>query len=114
MGLHCDIVETGNESWRFKNRVVIAAPESCPCCDSRKLSKLGEDITETLEVIPRQWKVIQTVRPQAVLRAGGYRGQCPARQERGRNLADRVGAVKRVRPASAVEPPERPLRPRGH
>ena len=27
-----------------------------------KLSKLGEDITETLEVIPRQWKVIQTVR----------------------------------------------------
>ena len=27
-----------------------------------QLSKLGEDITETLEVIPRQWKVIQTVR----------------------------------------------------
>ena len=91
MGLYCDIVETGNESWRFKNRVVIAAPESCPCCDSRKLSKLGEDITETLEMIPRQWKVIQTVRSQAVLRAGGYRGQCPARQERGRDLADRVG-----------------------
>ena len=41
--------------------IVIAAPESCPCCGSAKLSKLGEDITETLEVIPRQWKVIQTV-----------------------------------------------------
>ena len=41
---------------------MIAAPESCPCCGSTKLSKLGEDITETLEVIPRQWKVIQTVR----------------------------------------------------
>ena len=41
---------------------MIAAPESCPCCGSAKLSKLGEDITETLEVIPRQWKVIQTVR----------------------------------------------------
>ena len=27
-----------------------------------KLTKLGEDVTETLEVIPRQWKVIQTVR----------------------------------------------------
>jgi transposase len=26
------------------------------------LSKLGEDVTETLEVIPRSWKVIQTVR----------------------------------------------------
>jgi len=45
-----------------RERVVIVAPESCPCCGSVKLSKLGEDITETLEVIPRQWKVIQTVR----------------------------------------------------
>jgi transposase len=45
-----------------RERLVIAAPESCPCCGSAKLSKLGEDITETLEVIPRQWKVIQTVR----------------------------------------------------
>ncbi|MER8808165.1 IS66 family transposase [Mesorhizobium australicum] len=45
-----------------RERVVIAAPESCPCCGSTRLSKLGEDVTETLEVIPRQWKVIQTVR----------------------------------------------------
>lgn len=45
-----------------RERVVIAAPESCPCCGSTKLSKLGEDVTETLEVIQRQWKVIQTVR----------------------------------------------------
>jgi transposase len=45
-----------------RERVVIAAPVSCPCCGSAKLAKLGEDITETLEVIPRQWKVIQTVR----------------------------------------------------
>ena len=45
-----------------RERVVIAAPASCPCCGSTKLSKLGEDITETLEVVPRQWKVIQTVR----------------------------------------------------
>ena len=39
-----------------RERVVIPAPESCPCCGSTKLSKLGEDITETLEVVPRQWK----------------------------------------------------------
>jgi transposase len=45
-----------------RERVVIASPDNCPCCGSTKLSKLGEDITETLEVIPRQWKVIQTVR----------------------------------------------------
>src|SRR4051812_21297791 len=45
-----------------RERVVIAAPDNCPCCGSTKLSKLGEDITETLEVVPRRWKVIQTVR----------------------------------------------------
>ena len=45
-----------------RERVVIDAPTSCPCCGSNNLSKLGEDVTETLEVIPRQWKVIQTVR----------------------------------------------------
>jgi transposase len=45
-----------------RERVVIPAPQSCPCCGSAKLSKLGEDVTETLEVVPRQWKVIQTVR----------------------------------------------------
>ena len=45
-----------------RERVVISAPCSCPACGSARLSKLGEDVTETLEVIPRQWKVIQTVR----------------------------------------------------
>ena len=44
-----------------RERVVIPSPCSCPSCGG-KLTKLGEDITETLEVIPRQWKVIQTVR----------------------------------------------------
>jgi transposase len=44
-----------------RERVVIPAPSACPCCGGR-LSKLGEDVTETLEVVPRQWKVIQTVR----------------------------------------------------
>ena len=45
-----------------RERVVIAAPQTCPCCGSARLSKLGEDVTETLEVIPRRWKVIETVR----------------------------------------------------
>ena len=51
-----------------RERVVIAVPESCPCCGSARLSKLGENITETLEVIPRQWKVIQTVREKFTCR----------------------------------------------
>ncbi|WP_312405710.1 IS66 family transposase [Rhizobium sp.] len=51
-----------------RERIVIAAPTNCACCGSAKLSKLGEDITETLEVVPRQWKVIQTVREKFTCR----------------------------------------------
>ncbi|MFA1675371.1 IS66 family transposase, partial [Rhizobium mongolense] len=61
-----------------RERVVIAAPQSCPCCGSAKLSKLGEDITETLEVIPRQWKVIQTVREKFSCRECEKIAQPPA------------------------------------
>jgi len=51
-----------------RERVVMPAPTSCPCCGSMKLSKLGEDVTETLEVVPRSWKVIQTVREKFTCR----------------------------------------------
>ena len=61
-----------------RERVVIAAPESCPCCGSAKLSKLGEDVTETLEVVPRQWKVIQTVRERFSCRQCETISQPPA------------------------------------
>ena len=61
-----------------RERVVVPAPEGCPCCGSSKLSKLGEDITETLEVIPRQWKVIQTVRERFSCRACETISQPPA------------------------------------
>ena len=44
-----------------RERMVIPGPAECPCCGGQ-LVKLGESVTETLEVIPRQWKVIQTVR----------------------------------------------------
>jgi transposase len=61
-----------------RERVVIPAPASCPCCGSGKLSKLGEDVTETLEVIPRRWKVIQTVREKFSCRACETITQPPA------------------------------------
>jgi transposase len=44
-----------------RERVVYPVPSACPCCGG-KLHKLGEDVTETLELVPRQWKVIQHVR----------------------------------------------------
>ena len=61
-----------------RERVVIPAPEACPCCGSDKLSKLGEDVTETLEVVPRQWKVVQTVREKFSCRACEAIAQPPA------------------------------------
>jgi transposase len=60
-----------------RERVVIPAPCSCPSCGG-KLAKLGEDITETLEVVPRQWKVIQTVRERFSCRACETITQPPA------------------------------------
>jgi transposase len=60
-----------------RERVVVPAPAACPCCGG-KLSKLGEDITETLEVIPRQWKVVQTVRERFSCRSCEVVTQPPA------------------------------------
>ena len=60
-----------------RERVVVPGPSTCPCCNG-KLAKLGEDVTETLEVIPRQWKVIQTVRERFACRACETISQVPA------------------------------------
>jgi transposase len=60
-----------------RERVVIPGPTACPCCGGR-LAKLGETITETLEVVPRQWKVIQTVREKLTCRACEKITQPPA------------------------------------
>jgi transposase len=61
-----------------RERVVIAAPPACPCCGGGRLSKLGEDVTETLEVIPRAWKVIQHVREKFSCRDCETISQAPA------------------------------------
>ena len=60
-----------------RERVVIPVPTACPCCGGG-LSKLGEDVTETLEVVPRRWKVIQTVREKLVCRTCETVSQPPA------------------------------------
>jgi transposase len=61
-----------------RERVIVPGPSACACCGSTKLSKLGEDITETLEVIPKQWKVIQHVREKFTCRACEKISQAPA------------------------------------
>lgn len=61
-----------------RERVVVEAPAACTCCGSTRIVKMGEDITETLEVIPRQWKVIQTVREKVTCRECEKISQPPA------------------------------------
>ena len=61
-----------------RERIIVPGPTSCPCCGSTSLTKLGEDVTETLEVIPRQWKVIQHVREKFSCRKCENIDQAPA------------------------------------
>jgi len=61
-----------------RERVVVPGPASCACCGGDRLRKLGEDVTETLEVVPRSWKVIQTVREKFTCRDCESISQAPS------------------------------------
>ena len=61
-----------------RERIVVPGPTACACCGSTRLAKLGEDVTETLEVVPRQWKVLQYVREKFTCRACEKISQAPA------------------------------------
>ena len=61
-----------------RERVVIDPPTACACCGGLRLRKIGEDVTRTLEVIPRQWKVIETVREKFSCRDCETISQAPA------------------------------------
>jgi len=60
-----------------RERIVYPSPSTCPCCGGI-LRKLGEDVTETLELVPRQWKVIQHVREKFSCRSCEAITQPPA------------------------------------
>ncbi|HJV92520.1 MAG TPA: IS66 family transposase [Azonexus sp.] len=60
-----------------RERQVLPGPSACPCCGG-KLTKIGEDITETLEVVPRRYKVVQTVREKFSCRSCEKISQPPA------------------------------------
>jgi transposase len=60
-----------------RERIVYPAPSACPCCGGT-LHKIGEDVTETLELVPRRWKVIQNVREKFSCRSCESITQPPA------------------------------------
>src|SRR6202140_3531447 len=61
-----------------RERVIVPGPVACSCCGGSRLSRLGEDVTETLEVIPKSWKVIQHVREKFSCRDCEKISQVPA------------------------------------
>src|ERR1019366_9554893 len=61
-----------------RERLIVPGPTACACCGGTRLSRLGEDVTETLEVIPKSWKVIQHVREKFSCRDCEKISQAPA------------------------------------
>lgn len=61
-----------------RERIVIDPPTVCACCGGNRLHKLGEDVTRTLESVPRQWKVVETVREKFSCRDCEKISQSPA------------------------------------
>ena len=56
----------------------VVHPTTAVCACGGHLRKLGEDVTETLELVPAQWKVIQHVREKFSCRACEKITQAPA------------------------------------
>ncbi len=61
-----------------RERIIVEGPTRCDCCGSDRLCKLGEDITESLDVIPRQFRVLQYVREKFSCRDCETISQAPA------------------------------------
>src|SRR5260370_13942957 len=51
-----------------RERVVEPRQAACLCCGGARLRKLGEDVTETLEGVPPQWRGIRHVREKFTCR----------------------------------------------
>jgi transposase len=61
-----------------RRRIVHPAPTFCPCCGGSKLSKIGEDVTRTLDAVPRQLFVTEHVREKFSCRSCEKITQPPA------------------------------------
>ena len=101
-----------------RERVIVPGPTACACCGGARLSKLGEDITETLEVIPRILEG-DPARPREVHLPGLREDQPGAgavprhRPRLGRAKPAGDDPVREVRPASAAQPAGGALCPGG-
>lgn len=92
-----------------RERVIVPGPVACSCCGGSRLSRLGEDITETLGGHPKVLKG-DPARPGEVLLPGlreDHRGPGTVPRDReglGRAQPAGDGVVRKVWPASAAQP----------
>src|SRR5664279_3485497 len=99
-----------------RERVVIEAPKACACCGGSRLAKIGEDVTKTLEEIPRRFKLIETVREKFTCRDCEKISQPPAPFHATRLHRPTIAGndpVRQVRHAYPTQPPECALQVRG-
>src|SRR4029077_18927543 len=68
-----------------RERIVYPAPLACPCCGDSRLRKIGGDVSEMLELVPRRW-------------AGCARDSTASPHERGR-YTSREGEIPPPEPA---------------
>jgi transposase len=61
-----------------RERILVPSPKACACCGGDRLRKLGEDITKSLDVIPRQFRVLEYVRERFSCRDCESFSQAPA------------------------------------
>ena len=98
-----------------RERVIVPGPTACLCCGGARLRKLGEDVTETLEVDPAPMEGDPACPREVHL--PGLREDQPGsgavpcdRQGLGRPQPAGDDPVREVRAASAAQPPGRTLR----
>jgi transposase len=60
-----------------RERIVYPSACNCPICGGA-LRKLGEDVTQTLECVPRSWKIVEHVREKLTCRSCEAITQPPA------------------------------------
>jgi hypothetical protein len=101
-----------------RERVVLPGPSACPCCGGR-LAKLGETITETPGSHPPSLEGGADGAGEILLSFlrddhPAARALPPDRARSGWTEPSGDDHGSEVRPASAAEPAERDLRPRGH
>ncbi len=94
---HCDIIETGNESWRFKNRALPTPPKAALRVSSPLRLRLRVDLTRRPNTVP-------TMGAPLVRRSAQRLEQPDQRQPDQPLLVDQPPPLELIRPGPRLRP----------